>query len=454
MRRFLRWCFAVAAVVNGSFDHLVFQTAVHQRAVEFGETVTAEVYSQKFLASGSCQTQELIYDPPSSSRGLYYYAGVSAGRSACGRCIRVSCDDPAECDGKYKSITAVVLDECTNCNSTDIRLSSHTVVSLTGKNESISAKWEFIECPADIVRGNVGGCVFPINNSTEVFQPINLAKPLDQMIMNGKVLDKAEDAFGFPLQGFKTKQPVTVRLKAMDGQIIDQTFTFGSNHECQPGTKQFSSTADTASSVSWMIVPAILLFVAFVSAVAFFYFRKRSHASHHEDRNGDSAWVTESPAPKSATDSCVMLGSTPLSHHFGLSESSSVQYSIDISPSRGGSEKRGSENSSKRMGNGYSGFSLGSSNLYPATEESEASGDTSYDSYGSDSLLQPSETSTIFSHSNSMTETKSVDSYQTGVYSATSHIPTTHGDVSSEIGSDFDSTQVFPDDEMDKRKSF
>ena len=60
--------------MNGLFYHLVFQTALNHTAVEVGETVTSEVCSQMFLASGSCQTlQEFTFNGANYRLGTCQY---------------------------------------------------------------------------------------------------------------------------------------------------------------------------------------------------------------------------------------------------------------------------------------------------------------------------------------------------------------------------------------------
>ncbi|KAL4433949.1 hypothetical protein ABPG75_000390 [Micractinium tetrahymenae] len=136
------------------------------------------------LACGFAYQSELFrssyvgVSPDMFSRGL-----------ACGRCIRIQCDDMA-CRPPGGSLVAQVVDQCGDCQGSDIALSLPAFANLTGGEgvspvSTLAMSWDVVDC-APFISGSIKMYIKPGGSLYyQSFSFSNSIEPIIGVMING-----------------------------------------------------------------------------------------------------------------------------------------------------------------------------------------------------------------------------------------------------------------------------
>ncbi|KAL4434342.1 hypothetical protein ABPG75_000783 [Micractinium tetrahymenae] len=157
------------------------------------------------------------------------YVGVSPDifhdAAACGRCLRIQCDD-ASCANPGKQMPALVVDLCGSCTGLDMSVSFPLFVNLTGRdpgpNPSIVMSWDLIPC-GNLTVGTIkmllkkGGQAF-----YQAFGFSNSAVPIVGVAVNGTRLQHGSDNYwqwnpGSPIDPLA---PLDIALAGSSRQVL------------------------------------------------------------------------------------------------------------------------------------------------------------------------------------------------------------------------------------------
>lgn len=145
------------------------------------------------------------------------YVGVGSSLfgqgKACGRCVRLQCDD-ISCEEPGKQIVAQVVDLCGECFDGDLNIPGPVFKELAGRNPnpnpSLAMSWEFGDC-SDFIDTTIKMLVKP--DGSAYFQAFNFAnarQPIIAAQANGDLLKHESNNFW---TWYPSKGPINPRVR-------------------------------------------------------------------------------------------------------------------------------------------------------------------------------------------------------------------------------------------------
>ncbi|DBA04331.1 TPA: hypothetical protein N0F65_002093 [Lagenidium giganteum] len=186
------------------------------------------------------------------------YASVPATdvdvNAACGRCVRITCDDD-KCTGG-SSVTAYVLEVSQSAKSgaTKASKAALTELGVAENANDVKVSYKMVNCPSSLMSGNVKACLMEGASNTYIpLQFYNSQKVIKSVKINGVDGQQQKGSFQYNANMNQNEQPksdwygnVQVELTATDGDSQKATFAFGGPSGCASSDVQFAaaSTSD------------------------------------------------------------------------------------------------------------------------------------------------------------------------------------------------------------------
>ncbi|TMW62313.1 hypothetical protein Poli38472_009806 [Pythium oligandrum] len=261
-RRFLRAVFAVGLA-------LVATATAAENATNI--TAPAALYKLQNPDEGLCRLKGVN----TTSDNFKYYVsvppkGVETLGDACARCVEVH-------RGDSLSVTAYVLDVCSDCKNGEIKLSEEALWQLEFDPESeFSGKvtYKYVHCPTSFASGNVKACLLEGASNTYIpMQFYDTERVVTKVVINGQVASSSKDAFFYFVNPAGSKDPkstwykeVNVTLTSDDGQTLSGSFAFNTSKGCATSTFQFKEESSASghaiySAAVIMIISCLMMII-------------------------------------------------------------------------------------------------------------------------------------------------------------------------------------------------